>query len=109
MVTKVFDTVELRADHYSPDEEQLLNSCPVNYMEVDNEYQHSGTVPLDSINMRKKFRIWRGLLPRNKNTRQRIRNPWAMITLGWTPINTEQPSDNTKKAVVHDVTVKYTV
>lgn len=109
-INKIFDTIDLRTDHYwTYGTEQLLNSCPMNYMEVDNEYQHSGTVLLDSRNMRKKFRVWRGLLPRNKGTRQRIRNPWSMITLGWNPLNTTQPGDNTKKAVVHDVTVKYTV
>lgn len=108
--TKIFDTIDLRTDHYwTYGTEQLLNSCPMNYMEVDNEYQHSGTVLLDSRNMRKKFRVWRGLLPRNKGTRQRIRNPWSMITLGWNPLNATQPGDNTKKAVVHDVSVKYTV
>lgn len=108
--TKIFDTIDLRTDHYwTYGTEQLLNSCPMNYMEVDNEYQHSGTVLLDSRNMRKKFRVWRGLLPRNKGTRQRIRNPWSMITLGWNPLETTQPGDNTKKAVVHDVSVKYTV
>ena len=109
-LTKILDTIDLRTDHYwTHGTEQLLNSCPMNFIEVDNEYQHSDTVLLDNKNMRKKFRVWRGLLPRNKGTRQRIRNPWSMITLGWTPINTEQPGDNTKKAVVHDVSVKYTV
>lgn len=109
-LTKIFDTIDLRTDHYwTYGTEQLLNSCPMNYMEVDNEYQHSGTVLLDSRNMRKKFRVWRGLLPRNKGTRQRIRNPWSMITLGWNPLETAQPGDNAKKAVVHDVSVKYTV
>lgn len=108
-LTKIFDTIELRTDHYwTFGTVQLLNSCPMNYIEVDNEYQHSGTVSLTKDNMRKKFRVWRGLLPRNKGTRQRIRNPWSMITLGWSPIDTEQPGDNTKKAVVHDVSVKYT-
>lgn len=109
-LTKIFDTIDLRTDHYlTYGKEQLLNSCPMNFIEVDNEYQHSDTVLLDNKNMRKKFRVWRGLIPRNKGTRQRIRNPWSMITLGWTPINKEQPGDNTKKAVVHDVSVKYTV
>lgn len=108
--TKIFDTIDLRTDHYwTYGTEYLLNSCPMNYMEVDNEYQHSGTVAIDSRNMRKKFRVWRGLLPRNNGTRQRIRNPWSMITLGWNPLNATQTGDNTKKAVVHDVTVKYTI
>lgn len=123
-LTKIFDTVDLRADHYLINEsEQLLNSCPINFIEVNNEYQNSGIVPLNSKSIRKKFRIWRGLLPRNKNTRQRIRNPWSMITLGWTPdigqsssSNTnvehnpgQSNSNDTNKAVIHDVSVKYTI
>lgn len=109
-LTKIFDTIELRTDHYQIDDSiELLNTCPITYMEIDNEYQHSGIVTIDDINMRKKFRVWRGLLPRNKGTRQRIRNPWSMITLGWTPSDTQQSNDNDKKAVIHDVSVKYTV
>lgn len=104
--TKIFDTIELRADHYNKAE--LLNSCPINFMRISNEYQDSDGVYLDSKNMRKKFRVWRGLLPRNKNTRQRIRNPWSMITLGWVPI-TPIGGSRTAKAVIHDVSVKYTV
>ena len=107
--TKIFDTIDLRTDHYwTFGTEQLLNSCPMTFIKADNEYQSSEAV-LDNKNMRKKFRVWRGTIPRNSGTRQRIRNPWAMITLGWTPKENEQPGYNTKKAVIHDVTVKYTI
>ena len=107
-ITKVFDTIELRADCYDPDNPATpLYSSPVNYMAVDNEYQHSGRVTVNNNNMRKKFRIWRGLLPRNKGTRQRIRNPWSMITLGWD--STENQDEDNRKAVIHDISVKYTV
>ena len=105
--TKVFDTIELRTDLYN-EKGELKNSCPVNFLRVSNEYQDSSQIAVDTKNMRKKFRIWRGLLPRNKDTRQRIRNPWSMITLGWKPSITEQ-ADNINKAIVHDVSVKYTV
>ena len=113
--TKIFDTIDLRADHYwTYGTTGLLNSCPVSYMRADNEYQHSDTVSVDSRNMRKKFRVWRGLIPRNNGTRQRMRNPWTMITLGWEPVKPAPGTavlvgTNDKKAVVHDVTVKYTV
>ena len=113
--TKIFDTIDLRTDHYwTYGTTGLLNTCPVSYIQADNEYQHSGTVAIDSRNMRKKFRVWRGLIPRNGGTRQRMRNPWTMITLGWEPVKATPDTaviigtDN-KKAVVHDVTVKYTV
>lgn len=127
-LTKIFDTVDLRTDHYLANSTQPLNSCPVNYIKVDNEYQHTGTVALNNINMRKKFRVWRGTIPRSSKVaslysshflqdgsdvnraygRARIRNPWAMITLGWNP-DTTKGADNNKKVVVHDVSVKYTV
>lgn len=113
--TKIFDTIDLRTDHYwTHGTTGLLNTCPVSYIQADNEYQHSGTVPVDSRNMRKKFRVWRGLIPRNGGTRQRMRNPWTMITLGWEPVKAAPDTaviigTNNKKAVVHDVTVKYTV
>ena len=115
-LTKIFDTIELRTDHYKTyklTEPELLNTCPMNYIKVGNEYQNSGTVY--DINMRKKFRVWRGLLPRNKGTRDRIRNLWSMITLGWSPNtkeseNPEEQLDNeTRKVVIHDVSVKYTI
>lgn len=113
--TKIFDTIDLRTDHYwTYGTTGLLNTCPVSYIQADNEYQHSGTVAIDSRNMRKKFRVWRGLIPRNGGTRQRMRNPWTMITLGWEPVKATPDTavmigTNNKKAVVHDVTVKYTV
>ena len=109
MMTKIFDTIELRTDHYDSNNPDIpLNSCPMTFIKVENEYQQAEDT-LDNKNMRKKFRVWRGLLPRNKGTRQRIRNPWSMITLGWNPSKTAQPGDNTKRAVVHDISVKYTV
>ena len=113
--TKIFDTIDLRTDHYwTYGTTGLLNTCPVSYIQADNEYQHSDTVSVDNRNMRKKFRVWRGLIPRNNGTRQRMRNPWTMITLGWEPVKPAPGThvlvgNNTKKAVVHDVTVKYTV
>ena len=139
-LTKIFDTVELRADYYSiGNTPQLLHTCPVKYIKVENEYQDTDIVPFNESTirkfnestMRKKFRVWRGVIPRspkvaafsdshkyqsglditrNKFGRARIRNPWAMITLGWEPqFENESDKDYTKKAVIHDVSVKYTV
>ena len=106
--TKIFDTIELRADHYQNyNTKEPLNDCPMTFIKVSNEYQQADDT-LDNKNMRKKFRVWRGTIPRNNGTRQRIRNPWAMITLGWTPYK-DYPEYNTRKAVIHDVSVKYTV
>lgn len=134
LVTKIFDTVELRADHYNTYQiKSLLYDCPVSFIKAQNEYQNgeantpSGKAKIRNKNMMNKFRIWRGIIPRHNGTMQRIRNPWAMITLGWKPksindIAKELPSDatrekidaayheyNTKEVMVHDVSVKYTI
>lgn len=100
LYTKVFDTIELRADTYNSNKE-LTYEKPVNFIEVSNEYQNTKEV-FNIKTLRNKFRVWRGLIPRNFGTRQRIRNPWTMITLG-------SNTPNTDVSVIHDITVKYTL
>ena len=107
-ITKIFDTVELNTDHWKDDNLENTspeNTFPMNYIKIHNEYQNS-YAKFDVKNMRRKFRIWRGLIPRNEGTRQRIRNPWSMITLGW---DNKLSEDKNNKAIIHDVSVKYTV
>ena len=68
-----------------------------------NEYQDSDVIPLVvGNNIKRKFRTWRAFIPRNKNTRERIRNPWIYLKLEF---------DNTtnKRLVLHDILVLYTV
>lgn len=104
-ITKIFDTVELRADI---DMEPLKK--PFSYIKAENEYQDTGEIPLDSVNLRKKFRIWRALIPRDRRVNNgirrsyglsRIRNPWTKITLG------SNQSDG--RLIFHDLSVKYTI
>lgn len=115
-ITKIFDTIEMRADCYIPngnrdDNFGLLGGNlthvnqtgkPFNIIRVDDEYQDTGEVVLDDTNMRKKFRVWRALIPRKKGSRERIRNPWAKITLG-------MKNPDTKMTILHDLNVGYTV
>lgn len=104
-VTKIFDTVEIRADI----DNQPFKK-PFSYIRVDNEYQDTDKVPLNNINFKKKFRIWRSLIPRDSKVKDRIRksyglsrirNPWAKITLG------SNQSDG--RLIFHDLSVKYTI
>lgn len=110
IVTKIFDSIEIRADqyvngiligdNYSTTEQ---SGQPLDYISVDNEYQSSGIVPFNSDTLRKKFRIWRALFPRvGSNNRERIRNPWVKVTLGCN-------SPGNKATILHDISVKYTV
>lgn len=116
--TKIFDTVELRADSYAND--ILTRKQPFSSIQAENEYQESGTSRFEDNprSIRKKFRVWRINIPRSSKVasreiagfdisrgklgRARIRNPWTMITL----TNDEGDSN---KVVLHDLTVKYTI
>lgn len=102
--TKIFDTIELRTDVLNGNL-PVSNKCPINFIQVSNEYQDTGLVT-DKLDMKKKFRIWRGLIPRHEGTRQRIRNPWANITIGW---KHELDDIKTNRAIIHDISVKYTL
>lgn len=116
-VTKIFDTVEMRADRYDngilidDDYSTLVQSGqPLDYIRVNNEYQDTSWyndnklnhVRFNSNTLRKKFRIWRALIPRKHGTMERIRNPWSKFTLGCS-----EPGN--KLTILHDLTVKYTI
>lgn len=112
-VTKIFDTIELRADLYDnpssdkpvPEYEGFSGTNqvgkPFSFIRVSNEYQDTGDVQFTDNSLRKKFRIWRGIIPRVDKLK-RIRNTWAKITLGMT-----EPSN--KMMITHDLSVKYTM
>lgn len=107
--TKIFDTVEMRTDCYEGTKllgdkysTRVQTGQPLDFIRVDNEYQDTGVSYFDASSLRKKFRIWRALIPRNKGTRERIRNTWAKVTLGSnTPGN--------YMTILHDLAVKYTL
>lgn len=114
--TKIFDTIEMRTDTYRHDniveeggygymdrrEEQAFESQPYDYIRVTNEYQDSGKSPFNELSLRKKFRVWRGIIPRQKEKRDRIMNTWCKITLG-----KDNPSVE-DFTILHDIGVKYT-
>ena len=67
-----------------------------------NDYQNSGRVPLNvgrNNNIRRKFRTWNALIPRQGRTR--IRSPWMKLKLEFKPLNNE-------KLILHDVNIYYT-
>lgn len=115
-VTKIFDTIEMRADCYDPAQYNDNNfeplgkdlthnnqsGKPFNYIQVENEYQRTGDRELKDSNMRKKFRVWRCLIPRKENSRERIRNPWAKITL-------KMVNPSNELTILHDLNVGYTI
>lgn len=109
---KIFGTIDYRMDMFDGDSYEPDKTF--DYIQVNNEYQDTGEVPLSRLkiatnprsyhqkgtNLQKKFRIWRIQIPRNKNSLDRIRNPWCKIKLG------SNGSDNLK-AILHDLNVQY--
>ena len=99
---KIFNTLEFRADSWLGD---ALVEDTFDTLKVWNEYQE-GETSLEMVtgrpsNLKKKFRIWRANIPRDKsNNRNRIRNPWAYIKLS-------KEKENGCKTVLHDMVVTY--
>lgn len=114
-VDKIFSNIEYRMDLKTDD---YLHDSSFDYIQVTNEYQDTGVVPLNLIknkpsNLKKKFRVWHIDIPRDNNSgraaRDRIRNTWCKIKLGmWgaTHPNIEN-SKKTAKAELHDINVQY--
>ena len=100
---KIFNNVEFRSDSWNKDGELVEDTFDKLY--AKNEYQEgvnelSNTLDRPSA-LKKKFRIYRANVPRdNKNHRDRIRNPWAYITLA-------KEKENTNKTILHDIVVDY--
>ena len=108
---KIFDIVEYRANFYS-DNSYIANKS-FDWIRVKNDYQDTGNKPLtqsrmfrykDNTSLRHKFRIWRAQIPREQNSRNRIRDLWSSITLGFNNTN------NTNfKFELSDISTKYTI
>lgn len=109
--TKIFDTIEYRADVYDKDG-NLVSNRSFDWIIAANEYQNTGRKNLsqsrrifNDISLRKKFRVWRSQIPREG--RERIRNPWASISLGF---NESSDIDYNKfHFILHDISTKYTI
>jgi len=99
----VFDNIMYKSEVYLNDIDQPDKT--LTKVRLYNEYQDSGLIPLTvgrNSNLRRKFRDWNAILPRNQNSRERIRNPWVKLVLQF---------DNTSnyKLILHDVIISYSV
>lgn len=109
-LVKVFDNINIRADRYI--DHLYPEGQPFQWIRAENEYQDTGKVSFGKRDLMKKFRVWRGTIPRSldtvtkQRTMQRIRNTWSQITLG---IDNNNDTPDESKVVVHDVIVRYTI
>lgn len=94
--TKIFDTVEFVADGF--DEGDYVPLYSFNNLYAYNEYQENDISLVDNLhrpsNLKKKFRMWKAIIPRNRGTRDRMQNPWLKIRLSHLP-------STDKKAIKH--------
>lgn len=98
----VIDNLMFKSEVYDKDGNDLPNST-ITHIRVYNEHQDSGKIPLISNrrgNLRRTFRDWNVIAPRNKGSRSRIRNPWNYIEL------TFNNPDN-KELILHDIVITY--
>ncbi len=99
----VFDNIMYKSEVYLNDIDQPDKT--LTKVRLYSEYQDSGLIPLTvgrNSNLRRKFRDWNAILPRNQGSRERIRNPWVKLLLQF---------DNTSnyKLILHDIVLSYSV
>lgn len=95
------NNIEYRSEVYLDNLDQP--SLTLTHVQLWNEYQDSELRDLViNNNLSRKFRTWRITLPRNKNTRDRIRNPWNFVKLQF-------ENEENKRLILHDVDISYTV
>ena len=99
----VFDNIMYKSEVYLNDIDQPDKT--LTKVRLYNEYQDSGLIPLTvgrNSNLRRKFRDWNAILPRNQNSRERIRNPWVKLVLQF-------DNESNYKLILHDIIVSYSV
>lgn len=96
----IFDNIDFQSECYLGAVEQPNRT--INKINAYNEYQNSGLIDLipgRSSNLRRKFREWNAIIPREGRTR--IRGPYSKLKLQF-------DNDNDYKLILHDVILGYT-
>ena len=103
LTDKIFNTLEFRADTFHDDLYMPFSTFDKLY--TWNEYQ-SGELVLGNLKnhsspLKKKFKIWRVNIPRDKvYKRDRMRNPWLYLKLA-------KEDEDGYKTILHDLTISY--
>ncbi len=100
-VEKVFDNIEYDSEVYLDDID--VPQSTLDTIQAWTTYQEGMAIPLEiNKNIRRKFRTWRAFIPREKGTRNRMRDKWLFLKLGFNP-------DDNEKLILHDIIINYTV
>lgn len=98
----LFTNIFYRSEMYLNDIDQPDKT--LTHIHAYNEYQDSGRIPLvigRNSNLRRKFRDWKADIPRQQNSRNKLRNPWIFLKL-------ELENESNYKMILHDIIVQYT-
>ena len=98
---KVFNGIEF-------DSEVTLDGVDIPDVTLDTikawtTYQSTGDAPIPleiGANIKRRFRTWRANIPREYASRNRMRDKWIYIKLGFNP-------DDNKKLILYDIIVNY--
>ena len=99
----IFDNIDYKTEIYLNNVD--VPNQTITNMQLFNEYQNSGLVPIiigRNGNTRRRFRDWNTQLPREAGTRNRIRNPWVFLKL-------QLNNPNSYKMILHDILISYTI
>lgn len=102
-VDTVMDNIMYKSEVYLNNLDQPDKT--LTHVRVWNEYQDSLLRQLElgrNKNLRRKFRDWNAILPRQQGSRERIRNPWNFLLLQFN-------NDENLKLILHNIVVSYTV
>lgn len=97
----IFNNIRYNSEIYLNDVDQPTKT--LTHIQAYNEYQDSGRIPLvlgRNKNLRRKFREWKALIPREG--RSRIRNTWIKLKL-------ELDNTSNYKMILHDIIIGYTI
>lgn len=98
---KVFNAIEFDSEVTLDDVD--VSESTIDSIEAWNTYQASGKIPLEiNKNIKRRFRTWRAQVPREEGSRNRLRDKWLFLKLGFNP-------DDNEKLILHDIIVNYAV
>lgn len=96
-----FNNLRYRMEMKDVDGNDLLNET-FNYVRLYNEYQDTNQVDIElRRNAKRRNRVWNITLPREENSRNRIKSPWCFLEL-------RLSNANDYRMVAHDLIVSYT-
>lgn len=105
----IFDNINFKSEVYDKDTGDDLVDKTITHIRAYNDYQDSTLIPLTvgrNNNLRRKFRDWNALMPRDG--RNRIRAPWIKLQLDF-DLTYNNPGNIDYKFILHPLNVYYTI